>query len=138
LDRLGRHAEALRHWERALQLDDGKDRRVLRLGRSISRAHLGGDHGQALAEAEALAGDADGPALEGMARLCALASAAVAGDLREPYAARAVALLRQAVAKGYQDIVYLKEGTDLAALRERPDFQKLLVDREAKRATPGK
>jgi hypothetical protein len=91
-----------------------------------------------------LAKDADGPTLEGLARLCALASAAggerepaKAAELGEQYAARAVELLRQAVGKGYRDSVYLKKGTDLAPLRQRADFQKLLAEAEAKRETPG-
>jgi tetratricopeptide (TPR) repeat protein len=137
LDLLRRYPEAVQDWERALKLDNGKDRLVLQLGRAISQAHVGGDSRQGLAGAEALAKDADGPTLERLARLCALASAAVtsekqetaeAADLREQYAARAVALLHQAVGKGYGDKLYLKEGTDLAPLRQRADYQKLLAE----------
>jgi hypothetical protein len=40
-------------------------------------------------------------------------------------------LLRQAAAKGHRDTLYLKEGTDLAPLRNRKDFQMLLGDMEA-------
>ncbi len=138
LDRLGRHAEAIADWERALELDAGPNRPVLQLGRAISRAHVRGDHRQAFAEAETLAKDADGPTLEGLARLCALASVVVhegqksaeAAAIQEQYAARAVELLRQAAGKGHRDSAYLKEGTDLAALRQRADFQQLLADSE--------
>jgi serine/threonine protein kinase/tetratricopeptide (TPR) repeat protein len=138
LDVLRRHAEAVQDWKRALELDDGRHRRVRQLGRAISQAHLSGDHRRALAAAAVLAKDADGLTLEWLARLCALASAVVkAADLREQYASRAVQLLRQAAGKGHQDGGYLKEGTDLAPLRRRADFQKLLAEGEAKRETPG-
>jgi hypothetical protein len=122
LDRLGRHDEAAKDWERALEWDTGASRRVLQLGRAIAQAHISGDHGRALAEAEALAKGADGPMLEGLARLCALASAAGG----EPYAAQAVELLRQAADKGHRDTAYLKDGSDLSSLRSRADFQNFL------------
>jgi hypothetical protein len=139
-----RHAEAVQDWERALELDDDTFRSVLQIGRAISQAHLRGDHGRALAEAAALAQDGDGPRLEGLARLCSLASAAVAGDklqadettkLQEQYACQAVQLLRQAAGKGHRDRLYLKEGTDLAPLRRRADFQQLLAEAEPKSDT---
>jgi hypothetical protein len=62
---------------------------------------------------------------------CAYALCVLAVDKdedRERYAARAVALLRQAVDQGYEDADHLAKDKDLAALRERPDFQKLLAD----------
>jgi tetratricopeptide (TPR) repeat protein/tRNA A-37 threonylcarbamoyl transferase component Bud32 len=145
-DLLHRHDKAVQNWERALELDDGNYHPALQLGRAISQAHVSGDHRQALAGADTLARDADGRTLEELARLCALASAAIADEGQEPaaaaqfreqYAARAVDLLRQAAGKGYRDIAYLKEGSDLAPLRHRTDFQKLLAKGEAKRETPG-
>jgi hypothetical protein len=57
-------------------------------------------------------------------------------ELAQQYADRAVALLRQAVAKGYKDVAHLKKDADLDGLRRRPDFQQLLADLEAK--APGK
>jgi hypothetical protein len=39
-------------------------------------------------------------------------------------------LLQQAVAKGYQDAAHLKQDTDLAPLRDREDFKKLLAEVE--------
>jgi tetratricopeptide (TPR) repeat protein/tRNA A-37 threonylcarbamoyl transferase component Bud32 len=66
------------------------------------------------------------------ARGCALC-VALADKLgtKEKYAARAVELLRQAVARGYKDAAHMKKDTDLDALRPRDDFQKLLADLEA-------
>ncbi len=48
----------------------------------------------------------------------------------EQYAARAVELLRQAVAKGYKDVGHLKKDPDLDAQRQREDFKKLLRELE--------
>ncbi len=53
-------------------------------------------------------------------------------EVKERYAARAVALLQQAVAKGYKDVAHMKKDRDLDALRDREDFQALLKELEAK------
>jgi hypothetical protein len=49
------------------------------------------------------------------------------------YAERAVALLRQAVAKGYSNVHEMKNDDDLKPLRPRDDFQKLLRDMQKER-----
>jgi hypothetical protein len=41
-------------------------------------------------------------------------------------------LLREAVAKGFKDAAHMKQDSDLAPLRQRPDFQKLLKELEEK------
>ena len=51
---------------------------------------------------------------------------------KERYAARAVALLKQAVAKGYKDAAQLKKDAALDALRDRADFKALMKELEAK------
>jgi hypothetical protein len=80
----------------------------------------------ALAEAK----DANAATLYDQACVCSLASAAVKNDtnLADRYAARAVELLRQAVAKGYKDLDYLKKDPDLGPLRGRDDCKKLLAE----------
>ena len=47
----------------------------------------------------------------------------------------AMKLLRDAVSKGWQDGAVMRKNTDLAPLRPREDFQKLLteVERKSKR-----
>ena len=69
-----------------------------------------------------------------MPRTWSLASAAApAGSpRREQSAARAVALLRQAVRKGYKDFAHLKADSDLDPLRARADYRQLLADLEVK------
>jgi eukaryotic-like serine/threonine-protein kinase len=54
-------------------------------------------------------------------------------ELAGKYADRAVALIRQAIAGGFQDIGYLKKAPGLAPLRARDDFQKLVEDLERKK-----
>ena len=53
-------------------------------------------------------------------------------ELADAYAARAVQLLREAVAHGYKDVAHMKKDPDLNPLRARPDFQQLLADLEQK------
>ena len=43
-----------------------------------------------------------------------------------------MALLKQAVAKGYKDAAHMKKDKDLDPLREREDFKQLLAELEKK------
>src|SRR5262249_11208295 len=47
---------------------------------------------------------------------------------------RAMALLRQAVAAGYQNLAHMRKDTDLDVLRDRADFKQLLEELAAKQA----
>jgi serine/threonine-protein kinase len=142
LARLGRHTQAVADWEQVLALNDEKPRdRGYRLWWSMSLARAG-QHAEATAAVEEVLhpGDVPGVTLYEAASVHAVAAAQAAkaapphtSSLRaEQYARRAVALLRQAVQKGYQDVAHLKTDADLDALRQRPDFQQLLADLEAK------
>jgi serine/threonine protein kinase/tetratricopeptide (TPR) repeat protein len=53
-------------------------------------------------------------------------------ELAQGYADRALALLRQAIALGFNDAAHLKEDPDLDPLRAREEFGKLVTDLEAK------
>jgi tetratricopeptide (TPR) repeat protein len=57
--------------------------------------------------------------------------------LRDGYAGRAIALLRQAVRAGFKDAAALKTSSDLDPLRERAEFRRLLAEMEPKRP-PGR
>jgi tetratricopeptide (TPR) repeat protein len=48
------------------------------------------------------------------------------------YSAAAMKLLREAVSKGYKDVVHMKKDTDLDPLRQREDFRKLVAGLEGK------
>ena len=66
-----------------------------------------------------------------MACVFAVVAPALPMDEAERAAARAVELLRQAVAKGYKGVAEIKRASDLNPLRSRPDFQTLLAELEA-------
>jgi hypothetical protein len=57
---------------------------------------------------------------------------AVKADERKKLAIRGVALLRQAIDKGFKDVAHMKKDTDLDPLRDREDFKKLLTELEKK------
>ena len=48
------------------------------------------------------------------------------------YGDQAVAMLRDAAAKGYKDVAHMNKDTDLDPLRKRDDFNKLLKEIEQK------
>jgi hypothetical protein len=52
--------------------------------------------------------------------------------LAQEYADRAMAALRQAVAKGYKDVEHTKKDSDFDPLRQRDDFKMLLATLEEK------
>jgi tetratricopeptide (TPR) repeat protein len=126
LVQLRRFPEALGDYDRALELDNGSERSRLRMRRAAAVAQAG-DPTRAAAEVEAAAA-ADGvPAAALADGACALALAAK-GDpaAADRHAAAAVALLRRAVAQGY-DGARLDSDPALDPLRRRADFQALVA-----------
>jgi serine/threonine-protein kinase len=146
---LDRHSEGIKHLDRALTLAGDNQRDFLRGARACTLARMG-DHRQAVTEAEALAKSekTGGVDLVNAAYACAMAVSATARDmdlaaaerdrLADQYAARAVELLAKAAAMGYYSASASREdlrtASELATLRSRPDFKKLLADVE--KATP--
>jgi tetratricopeptide (TPR) repeat protein len=135
LESLKQNAEAAKDWDRALELARDPDRPWVRMNRAMSRTRAGQlDAG--LQEAEELAKTGDATTLYNAA--CVFSLAAVgqdkAGDstVKEDRTRRAVALLQQAIAKGYKKTEHMKQDDDLKALRHRDDFQKLLAELETK------
>jgi len=134
--RLGRYADALVEYDRALRLGNGENRNYQRVQRALALAYPN-DHRRATAEAEAAVAD---PATEAFlvqdaAAVHAVASTAVPNDARlaERYAARAVTLLRRAFEKNYRAIAAdVRENKHLAAIRDREDFRNLVREWEAK------
>jgi serine/threonine protein kinase len=126
LAKLQRYSEAVHDWDRAIALGEGPRRAQFRLDRAATLARAG-QHAQAVAEADALAGvKAPSPQLlYGAACVFALASAAPDdARLRERYAARAVELLGSAIDRGFKDAGWVQKDHDLDRLRPREDFQK--------------
>jgi serine/threonine protein kinase/tetratricopeptide (TPR) repeat protein len=141
LARLGRHAEGVPDWDRAIALDEGPMRPTLRLWRATALAYAGEDSKATSEVPEVLrAGTPDAGLCYNAACVYAAAAARAAraapahtSSLRaEQHSRRAVALLRDAVARGFQNVADLKENPDLEPLRARADFQQLVADLEAK------
>ena len=61
-----------------------------------------------------------------MACICAIASRDAAH--REPYAVKAVALLRLAVDRGFDDDTAIRGDWDFRSLLQRPDFQAVIAE----------
>jgi hypothetical protein len=53
-------------------------------------------------------------------------------DAVQFYGDQAMKLLREAVSKGYNDVMHMKKDSDLGPLRQREDFQKLVGQLEEK------
>jgi serine/threonine-protein kinase len=142
---LDRHAEACADLDRAVALSRDADRDSYRGARALILAR-GGDYRKAVEEALAISGKetANTGVLMDAASAHAVAAGAALKDakltaaerdrLAEQYAAAAVALLARAAAKGYFSSAAaradLHSDRDLAPLRMRDDFKKLLTDLE--------
>jgi tetratricopeptide (TPR) repeat protein len=134
LKALGRHAEAERDWDRAIDLDTGPSRTLYQLLRAVNRAYLG-RHGQATADVEEVlkAGAVPPGYVYGAGCVYAVAAGVVKDEeVAERYARRAVALLRQALDRGYPGGAFVRKNPDLGPLRQRDDFRQLLAELEAK------
>ena len=141
LNQVGRSADALHDWDEIDAALKGQLSPAWRSQRAQARARAG-QHAQACSEAESLAkqNSRSVEALYDAACIHSLASAAVLKDdklsederktLAEKYAARAVALLKDAVSKGYKNLDHIKKDADLDAVRLRDDFKQLLADLE--------
>jgi tetratricopeptide (TPR) repeat protein len=132
LIQLERFADATRDWDRALELADGTQRVGIRLGRAYGMARF--EPMKAVAEAEAVL-QANPPwgTFYNAACVYAVSSARIQdAALSDQYAARAVALLRQARDEGYLKVPAhaerVKKDADLESLRGRTDFQELLAE----------
>jgi tetratricopeptide (TPR) repeat protein len=128
LAQLGRHAEAVRAWDRTIELDDGGNRDWLRFRRANDLARAG-DVVRALAEVDQLTGAAGASAEALYDGACVLATvAAQSTPDADGHAARAVRLLRGAIVRGFADVTQMLNDTDLDPLRTRPDYVDLLWD----------
>jgi eukaryotic-like serine/threonine-protein kinase len=143
LTKLERYAEALQDWNRALELDEGRNRAVWSVERAATLVRSGA-HARAITEIRTLLNQSQtNPiTLYNAACVYALCSAAIGQDaevssteqsrLAEQYAGRAVQLLTKARAAGYfrapGNVKAMRSDPDLEALHARPDFQNLVKE----------
>jgi eukaryotic-like serine/threonine-protein kinase len=137
LGKLNRHREALPDWDRALDLSPPPQRPAVQMGRALCLVRAGEPARATRAADELLAGPkAPAAVLYDAACVFALAAAAAGDDapLRERHATRAVELLGRLRAQNYfrpaARVEHLKKDEDLAALRDRDDFRKLVAEVE--------
>jgi tetratricopeptide (TPR) repeat protein len=151
LNDLSRYTEALKDWDRAIELASDTDR-DLRLFRALTLAHLG-EHSQATTEAEALIRKTPTASFSYYAAcVFARSSPAARQDAKLPpadrdkraehYAARAMECLVKARAAGYFKTANARERLQkekaLDPLRARPDFKQLLAELEANKTPAAK
>jgi tetratricopeptide (TPR) repeat protein len=130
--RVKKYAEAVRDWDRVIELSPKEEQPAYRIGRAIAWARAG-------REAEAVAVVEEFLKLRGLpakvlydfAGIYAVASARIA-DKQRQYADRAVALLRQAAKAGFTDATHMKKDTTFSPLRDRADFRELIAGLEKK------
>jgi serine/threonine-protein kinase len=134
LDGLKRYAEAAMDWGKVVELSPEPERPQFRINRATSRLRAGQVDG-ALQEAEELAKMPHPVILYNAACIFGLAAdrhGESGGSVsKEECANRAVALLQQAVAKGWNNAEQTKKDDDFKALRTRDDFKKLVAELEA-------
>ncbi|MFO0936326.1 MAG: hypothetical protein U0798_07435 [Gemmataceae bacterium] len=130
----GKFTEAIAAFDEAMPLSVGLERIDTLSFRMLSRLHAG-DTDTALKEADTIARENVAVAPYNAACIYAIA-AQKRPDRKAAYSDRAVALLRQAIAIGFNDIKQLKTDSDLDTLRSRKDFQSLLADLEQKFPQP--
>jgi eukaryotic-like serine/threonine-protein kinase len=131
-DQIQRFAEAVKDWDRAIELSPPDEQRSLRASRATSRL-------QASMFAEAVADIAEltklsawnASQLYDFACIYAVVSTKIA-DKKQEYADRGMELLNKAVKAGYKDGAHMAKDTDLDPLRGRDDFKKLIADLESK------
>ena len=130
LDHFERHVEALSDWDRAVELCSRTryDPNIIRTQRADSRLR-GGDVAKAISELKAI--DHDGVTNPfhwiNLARLYAIAGEQLPKQQQE-LKDQAMNFLTKAVSLGFSDAARLRSEEDLATLRVRADFRKLLDD----------
>jgi tetratricopeptide (TPR) repeat protein len=138
-DRLQEYAEALRDWDRAIELSPPQEQPVHRASRATTRVNAG-QVAEAVAEVAELSKMPHWDAGQWYDFACVYALACAKSpdkDKKQEYADRAMDLLQRAVKAGYNDAAHVRKDTDLDPLRGREDFKKLLAELE-KKSTPGK
>jgi serine/threonine protein kinase len=131
LEELKRYQEASPDRARALELAPPEKKTNCHVGLMYCQARAE-QWDAALKDADQLAKGDSRDLFYDCACVYALAHAKLKDD---QHAVRAVALLRQAVGKGYRDVAHMKEDTDLDSLRARADFRQLVAELEQEKSS---
>jgi serine/threonine-protein kinase len=125
---LGKYAEVVEDFDRAVELSTSEEQPGIRAQRAIVRLHVG-QVAEAVAEAAELSMARNWNAGQWYDFACvyAVASGKFA-DKKQEYADRAMVLLQQAVEAGFRDKADMKQNSDLDSLRGRDDFKRLLAE----------
>jgi tetratricopeptide (TPR) repeat protein len=131
-DDLNMHAEAMKDFNRAIELSQQSELPQFRIAHAYFRL-LSGQVTEVTAELPELRKQLGQSAddLYNFAILYSVASSKVAAKKLE-YANTSMDLLQKAVVAGFDNITFLKTTPALHPLRDRDDFRKLLADLEAK------
>jgi tetratricopeptide (TPR) repeat protein len=112
-DRLRRYTEAVRDWDKAIELSPKEEQPGLRAARTTSRLQIG-EVAKAVAEADELTKSRNWNADQWYDFACvySVASSKIAVR-KDEYADRAMELLQQAVKAGYKNAAHMQKDTDL-------------------------
>jgi tetratricopeptide (TPR) repeat protein len=128
---LKKHAEALKDWDRAIELSSPREQGISRAFRANSLLHAG-QIAEAVAEVAELTKLDNWNAGQWYDFACVYAVAAGnTADKKQQYADRAMELLHKAVQAGYKDAAHMAKDSDLDSLRDREDFKKLMAELQA-------
>jgi serine/threonine protein kinase/tetratricopeptide (TPR) repeat protein len=131
-ERLERYSDAVKDWDKAIELSTEQERPPLRAQR-LNPLIKTGQILEAIADVSALAklDRWDSNQWYNFACICSIASEK-STDKKVEYANRAMELLNKAVKAGYSDSKHIRIDLDLDPLRTREDFKKLLDELEMK------
>jgi tetratricopeptide (TPR) repeat protein len=135
---LYRWAEALPDWDRALELAPPRFQPMLRAGRISSRVQTGHVL-EAVADVEELTKSSNWNYGQWYEFACAYSVAAGKyRDKNQAYSDRAMELLLLAVKAGWKDAAHMMRDSDMAPIRNREDFRKLIAELYAAETAPKK
>jgi serine/threonine protein kinase/tetratricopeptide (TPR) repeat protein len=137
-EQLRKFAEAVKDWDKVLELCAPQEQPRCRVRRALARLHAG-QGAEALADVAEMAKNPAWPAAAWYDFACvyAVASGKITAQ-QTTYADRAMEFLQKAVKTGYNNAAHMKQDTDLDALRKRADFQKMIADLEKAAKASGK
>lgn len=123
LDKLGRYAESVADWDKAIALEDPARSAAIRIRRAFALVRIG-EAKRGLIDVDELtaAQNATARILYDGACIYSLASATLPDD-SERLAALGVETLKRAFEKGFKNVAHMKKDKDLDALRGRNDYQ---------------